>query len=195
MGGRFAGIRLCFRMPKAAVSVRVADGGESVLPDAVGPACEDLGPPASAIRQGTDAPWKPAPVDSQPSPAPRLVLPDLDKRAIATLVSDDPAALLEYARGLAEALAGEDAEGTRARTISRMLATSRAELAVLDILLAEALRKRKFEGATALTKACTRLDRRILGLLDQHRAETSPRRPSVGIRAETVNVLSVEKGR
>lgn len=143
-----------------------------------------------------------SPVDASPSeaalaraePAPRraVYLGTLGSRSVATLVDGDSRDLLAEHRGFAEALA-DPATGDRTRLadVARGLAVARAQQGILDVILAEALRRKDLRAAEAVGKQLDRLAKRIDSLLAQHRAELAPKRPVVVVRAENANVLAV----
>lgn len=127
------------------------------------------------------------------APARPVHLGTLGTRSVRTLVGGDPADLIAEYRGFAEALAdAARGDGTRRADICRGLACARALQGVLDVLIGEALSRRDFEAVAALGKQAERITRRIDSLLTQHRAELSPRRPVVVVKAESANVLAVE---
>jgi hypothetical protein len=132
-----------------------------------------------------------------PPRPPRIGFSEFDQRAITALTSGDPNALLEHARGLAEALTGADASGCRRRTISRALAICRSQEEALEAILGEALGRRDFAAVAAIDKLLARLTKRLEMLLREHRLETQQQRPAVvvGINANTVNLGAGGEGR
>ena len=114
---------------------------------------------------------------AEPSPPPRLGLPALDQLALTAFTSGDAAPLVEYARGMAEALASNDGDATRRRTIARALAVTRSQMDLVDAAMGEALGRRDFEAVKALTKLADSMTRRLRMLLEEHRIELGPARP------------------
>jgi hypothetical protein len=108
---------------------------------------------------------------AEPSPPPRLGLPAPDQLALTRFVTGDVTELVEHARGLAEALAGADGDGTRRRTISRSLALVRTEMDLVDAAVGAAMGRGDFKAMEALSRVAERLSRRMCALLDEHRRE------------------------
>ncbi len=103
---------------------------------------------------------------------PRLGLPVLDQVAIASFASSGSSTVVvEHARGLAEALAGPDGDGSRRRTIARALAVTRGQMDLVDAAVGAAMGRRDFKAMEALSKVAERLSRRLCDLLDEHRRE------------------------
>lgn len=122
-----------------------------------------------------------------------LYLGTLGVRSVGALVRGDPADLVTEFRGFAEALADPACgDSTRRRDICRGLACARALQGLLDVMIGEAISRRDLEEVSALGKQAERMARRVDALLTQHRAELSPRRPVLVVKAEHANVLAVE---
>jgi hypothetical protein len=103
---------------------------------------------------------------------PRLGLHVLDQVAITSFASSGSSTIVvEHARGLAEALAGPDGDGSRRRTIARALAVTRGQMDLVDAAVGAAMGRRDFKAMEALSKVAERLSRRMCALLDEHRRE------------------------
>jgi hypothetical protein len=117
----------------------------------------------------------------------------LGRRGVAALVKGDVRDLLAEYEGFAAALADPGmGDRTRRNDVSRALALARAQQAILDVLLGEALARRDFDAAEMTGKQADRIAKRIDSLLTQHRAEFAPKRPVVVVKAENANVLALE---
>jgi hypothetical protein len=113
----------------------------------------------------------------EPSPPPRLGLPALDQLALTSFTTGDAAHLVEYARGMAEALASNNGDTTRRRTIARLLAVARSQVDLIDAAVGEAMGRRDFEAVKSLTKLADSMTRRLKMLLEEHRIELGRDRP------------------
>jgi hypothetical protein len=104
---------------------------------------------------------RPAETDpAAPSRAPeqRLGLTWLDKQAATALVDGDAtelAELVELARGCAEALAGEDANGARRRLLAREIAMAKATLDLLTASIGDRVRAGDERGALLADRLAT----------------------------------------
>jgi len=95
----------------------------------------------------------------------------LDQLAVTSFTTGGAAQLVEHARGLAEALAGPDGDGTRRRTIVRALAVTHTQMDLIDTAAGEALGRRDLEVVRVLTKLADSMTRRFEMLLEEHRIE------------------------
>ena len=115
--------------------------------------------------------------EEPPSLPPRLGLPALDQLALTAFTTGDAAQLVEHARGMAEALASNDGDATRRRTIARLLAVARSQVDLIDAAVGEAMGRRDFDAVKALTKLEDSMTRRLKMLLEEHRIELGRDRP------------------
>jgi hypothetical protein len=104
-------------------------------------------------------------------------LPQLDQLALTSFVTGGTVELVEHARDLAGALASPDGDTTRRRTIARALAVTRSQMDLVDAATGEALGRRDFEAAKALTKLADSMTRRFKMLLEEHRVELGRDQP------------------
>lgn len=126
--------------------------------------------------------------------APRaLGFSEYDRSAITAFVSGDReeiAKLVEDARQLADALAGPAGDGARVRLLARMAAACRAQLRILEDLLAQRVAARDFEAVAVLNKTLDGVAKRMVMAVRQLGVESSLRqRPSVVISAENVGFI------
>ena len=125
----------------------------------------------------SDVPQPDALARVEPSPPPRFGLPALDQLALTSFATGDAAQLVEHARDLAEALASNNGDATRRRTIARALAVTRSQMDLLDATMGDALGRRDFEAVKALTKLADSMTRRFKVLLEEHRVELGRDKP------------------
>jgi hypothetical protein len=127
---------------------------------------------------------------SPSSPAPRLGLTTLDQRAVTAFASGSTSELVEEARALAEALAGDGGDFARVRLLARALAAARTQERVLESLLGGCLAKRDEQGVDLIQKVLYGVTRRVTMLCRElERESTARRRPVVIIgHAESVQV-------
>jgi hypothetical protein len=128
-----------------------------------------------------------------PVGVPRLALSLLDQAAVSAFVTGDPgevAALVEDARQLAEALAGEGGDGARVRLLARAASAARTQQRVLEVMLGDRLAKRDVQGVELVTKALEGVTKRLTAVLKQLSAESAlAKRPAVYIgHADEVNL-------
>lgn len=113
-----------------------------------------------------------SPLARASAPAPqRLGLGPVDQLPLASLATGATGELLEATRALAEALAGPDADASRRRTLSRMLACAKHELSLVDAAVGAAMGRGDLKAVDCLSKVAERLARRVCALLDEHRRE------------------------
>ncbi|HEX2571537.1 MAG TPA: hypothetical protein VH877_18395 [Polyangia bacterium] len=93
------------------------------------------------------------PAPASETPRARLGLTWLDRLPLDALVSGDATRLVEEVRASAEALTGDDADAARLRAISRLVSATRAQVVLLETMLAERLTglPMLFVGTTTLT--------------------------------------------
>lgn len=127
------------------------------------------------------------------SPAPRLGLTPWDQKAITAFVKGDSQALADFvedARLLAEGLAGDDGDSSRARMAARAVASGRAQQRVLEALLADRLAARDEAGVALVSKVLDGVTRRLSVWMKHLQVEAALRRRPVVLinHAEKVNV-------
>lgn len=137
---------------------------------------------------------EPALARAEPPQQPRLGLPSLDQLAVTSFTTGGAAQFVEHARGLAEALAGPDGDGTRRRTIARTLAVTRTQMDLIDTAAGEALGRRDLESVRALTKLADSMTRRFKVLLEEHRIELGRDKP-VQMFVAHADTVTVRGGR
>jgi hypothetical protein len=128
-----------------------------------------------------------------PVGVPRLALSLLDQAAVSAFVTGDPgevAALVEDARQLAEALAGDDGDAARVRLLARAASAARTQQRVLEVMLGDRLAKRDAQGVELVTRALDGVTKRLTALMKQLSAESAvAKRPAVFIgHADEVNL-------
>ena len=131
------------------------------------------------------------PAPSSEPPRAGLGLTWLDRLPLDVLVSDAATRLVEEVRASAEALAGADADAARLRAISRLVSATRAQVVLLETMLAERLAKRDLGGVEIINKALAGASKRLALWLAEHRASSaSGRRAAVVVvgNAEHVTV-------
>jgi hypothetical protein len=137
-------------------------------------------PVAYNISMGStdDRPLRLVPQETEPAipsraPGQRLGLSWLDRQATTALVESDAtelAELVELARGCAEALAGEDANGARRRLLSREIAIAKTTLDLLTSSIGDRVRVGDERGALLADRLATSAARRLAILAAEHRA-------------------------
>jgi hypothetical protein len=118
----------------------------------------------------------------------------LDRLPLAALVSDDPSNLLEEVRASAEALAGEDPDAARLRMLSRLLAGARAQVQLLEALLAERVAKRDLGGVEIINKALAGASKRLALWLAEHRASSASGRRAAVVVVGNAQHVTVRHG-
>lgn len=88
---------------------------------------------------------------------------------------------------IATVLAGDDANGARARLLARSIASARAQVCILEAMIAERVAERDAAGLALVDRALTNASRRILALLAEHRRAYAPER-AVVVAVEHANV-------
>jgi hypothetical protein len=127
------------------------------------------------------------------APAPQLALSSLDQAAVAAFMGGDSgevAELVEDARKMAAALAGDDGDGARVRLLSRATAEARTQQRVLEVVLGDRLAKRDVQGVELVNKTLDGVTKRLTALLKQLAMESAlAKRPSVYVaHADEVNL-------
>ena len=128
-------------------------------------------------------------------PPQRLGLSWLDKQATTALVEGDAtelAELVELARGCAEALAGEDANGARRRLLSREIAIAKATLDVLTSSIGDRVRAGDERGALLADRLATSAARRLAILAAEHRATCAAEKRQAVVAIGHADVVHVE---
>jgi hypothetical protein len=133
---------------------------------------------------------------SDPSTAPRLVLSPLDKAAAVAFAGDgDLADLIEDARQLAEALAGDDGDQARVRLLARATSAARTQQRVLEVLLGARLAKRDAEGVELINRTLDGVSRRLVALVKQLSVESAlSKRPTVYVAHAEEGNLAGRRG-
>jgi hypothetical protein len=136
--------------------------------------------------------------ESFPTPAPRpreLALSWVDRMAATALVdgsSSELAALLELARGCAEALAGEDANGARRRLLAREIAIAKTTLDLLTASIGDRVRAGDERGALLADRLATSAARRLAILAAEHRATCAAEKRQAVVAIGHADVVHVE---
>jgi hypothetical protein len=127
-------------------------------------------------------------------PPRRLGLSWLDKQATTALVDDatELAELVELARGCAEALAGEDANGARRRLLSREIAIAKTTLGILTTAIGNRVRAGDERGALLADRLATSAARRLAILAAEHRAACAAERRQAVVAIGHADVVHVE---
>ena len=121
----------------------------------------------------------------------RLGLSSLDRLGLEVLVTGDISAVVELARGLAEALSGPDHDRVRLRTLARAIAIARTQQSLLEAMLMERLAKRDADGVELINKVLRGLVGRLVKLTEAHRLESSQQR-RVAVHVGHADHVSVE---
>jgi hypothetical protein len=137
--------------------------------------------------------------ESPPMPAPRpreLALSWVDRRMAATALVDgsssELAAFLELARGCAEALAGEDANGARRRLLAREIAIAKTTLDLLTASIGDRVRASDERGALLADRLATSAARRLAILVAVHRATCTVEKRQAIVAIGHADVVHVE---
>lgn len=133
-----------------------------------------------------------AQTETSAASAPRLGLSLLDQAALTAFMSGDPGEigeLVEDARLLAEALAGDDGDQARIRLLARATSAARTQGRVLEVMLGDRLAKRDAQGVELVSKVLDGVTRRLTSLLRQLSVESAlKKRPAVYVaHANEVN--------
>ena len=129
------------------------------------------------------------------APGQRLGLSWLDKQATTALVEGDAtelAELVELARGCAEALAGEDANGARRRLLAREIATAKIALDLLTSSIGDRVRAGDERGALLADRLATSAARRLAILAAEHRATCATEKRQAVVAIGHADVVHVE---
>lgn len=147
-----------------------------------------------------DRPLHLVPPETEPAllsraPGQRLGLSWLDRQAITSLVEGDVsdlAELVELARGCAEALAGEDANGARRRLLSREIAIAKTTLDLLTSSIGDRVRTGDERGALLADRLATSAARRLAILAAEHRATCVAEKRQAVVAIGHADVVHVE---
>jgi hypothetical protein len=108
--------------------------------------------------------------DTNDEPVERELAP-LEIAPLRRLVCGDASQALEFAQALAADLRGPEGDDARRTMLSSALASERAVMAVLHVLLADRIRKGDVRAASAIGAALDACTRRVERLAGAHRAE------------------------
>jgi hypothetical protein len=129
--------------------------------------------------------------DTTPLPRARIGLVSLERLG-SELLFDGTAGgeIREWLVDMATVLAGNDANGARIRLLARSLASARAQVAVLEAMVAERVAERDPAGLALVDRALTNASRRLVTLIAEHRRTHAPERPVVvAVEHAHVNVI------
>jgi hypothetical protein len=149
----------------------------------------DPGRPPRLVPQETE------PATPSRAPGQRLGLSWLDRQATTALVEGDAtdlAELVELARGCAEALAGEDANGARRRLLAREIAMAKATLDLLTASIGDRVRAGDGRGALLADRLATSATRRLAILAAEHRATCASEKRQAIVAIGHADVVHVE---
>ncbi len=123
-----------------------------------------------------------------------LVLSWLDEAPLAAL-TDAPANITALSSELAAALAGDDADGARLRTLSRLIAIEKARLQMLQSMFGKALGEGRLTLARDLDRFTTTATKRLRMLVEEHRRECHPQADVPMVMVGQVGELSLSSKR
>jgi len=119
----------------------------------------------------------------------------LDKQATTGLVDGDVtdlAELVELARGCAESLVGDDANGARRRLLAREIAIAKATHDLLTSSIGDRVRAGDERGALLADRLATSATRRLVILAAEHRATCATEKRQAVVAIGHADVVHVE---
>lgn len=121
-----------------------------------------------------------------------LEVSPLETLSLEGLVRGDASAVVTFARGLSEALAGPDGDGARRRMLAKALAAERALQVVLEAVLVEQLAKGNTKALGSVNALLDATVRRLERLAAAHRADVQADRRAMIVvgHADEVNVAA-----